>query len=88
MIEVNHVSKRYGKHVALDDLNLTVENGKIYGLLGENGAGKSTTMNIITGYLAPSCGEVLVDGMDTIKKAKKQKRKSGTYRKFRHFIRI
>jgi ABC-2 type transport system ATP-binding protein len=35
MIEVNHVSKRYGKHVALDDLNLTVENGKIYGLLGE-----------------------------------------------------
>ena len=77
MIEVNHVSKRYGKHVALDDLNLTIEDGKIYGLLGENGAGKSTTMNIITGYLAPSYGEVLVDGMDTIKKAKKAKAKIG-----------
>lgn len=77
MIEVKHVSKRYGKHVALDDLNLTIEDGKIYGLLGENGAGKSTTMNIITGYLAPSAGEVLVDEMDTIKKAKKAKEKIG-----------
>ena len=77
MIEVKHVSKRYGKHVALDDLNLTIEDGKIYGLLGENGAGKSTTMNIITGYLAPSAGEVLVDEMDIIKKAKKAKEKIG-----------
>lgn len=77
MIEVKHVSKRYGKHVALDDLNLTIEDGKIYGLLGENGAGKSTTMNIITGYLAPTAGEVLVDEMDIIKKAKKAKEKIG-----------
>ena len=52
MIEINHLVKKYGSHVAADDLSLTVEPGKIYGFLGPNGAGKSTTMNIITGYLA------------------------------------
>ncbi len=77
MIEVKNVTKKYGKHVALDNLNLTIETGKIYGLLGENGAGKSTTMNIITGYLAPSAGEVLVDGFNILKKPKKAKAKIG-----------
>ena len=55
MIEINNLVKKYGEHVAVDHLSLTVEPGKIYGFLGPNGAGKSTTMNIITGYLgAPS----------------------------------
>ena len=58
MIEINHLVKKYGSHVAVDDLSLTVEPGKIYGFLGPNGAGKSTTMNIITGYLAATSGEV------------------------------
>ena len=64
MIEVRHLTKRYGAHLAVDDLSFTVEAGKIYGLLGPNGAGKSTTMNIITGCLAASEGEVIVNGHD------------------------
>ena len=64
LIEVRHLTKRYGAHLAVDDLSFTVESGKIYGLLGPNGAGKSTTMNIITGCLAASEGEVIVNGHD------------------------
>ena len=48
MIEISHLTKKYGTHVAVDDLNLTIEPGRIYGFLGPNGAGKSTTMNMIT----------------------------------------
>ena len=62
MIEVRHLTKKYGKHTAVEDISFTVEPGKIYGFLGPNGAGKSTTMNIITGCLAPTEGEVLIDG--------------------------
>ena len=58
MIEINHLVKKYGSHVAVDDLSLTVEPGRIYGFLGPNGAGKSTTMNIITGYLAATGGAI------------------------------
>ena len=52
MIEVKNLVKKYGDHLAVNDLSFTIEPGKIYGFLGPNGAGKSTTMNIITGYLA------------------------------------
>lgn len=62
MIEVRHLTKRYGNHTAVSDLSFTIENGVIYGFLGPNGAGKSTTMNIITGCLGATEGEVLVDG--------------------------
>lgn len=64
MIEIHHLVKKYGSHVAVDDLSLTVEPGKIYGFLGPNGAGKSTTMNIITGYLGATSGEVKINGFD------------------------
>ena len=64
MIEINHLVKKYGEHVAVDDLTLTVEPGKIYGFLGPNGAGKSTTMNIITGYLGATSGSVTINGHD------------------------
>ena len=60
MIEVKHLTKRYGKHTAVDDISFTVQDGCIYGLLGPNGAGKSTTMNMITGYLAPTGGTVAI----------------------------
>ena len=53
MIEVKNLTKRYGSHLAVDDLSFTVEKGQIYGFLGPNGAGKSTTMNIMTGIWAP-----------------------------------
>lgn len=64
MIEVNHLTKRYGKHTAVDEISFTVEDGCIYGLLGPNGAGKSTTMNIITGYLSATEGTVKIEGHD------------------------
>ena len=74
MIEINHLVKKYGSHVALDDLSLTVEPGKIYGFLGPNGAGKSTTMNIITGYLAATSGEVKINGFDVLKQPEEAKK--------------
>lgn len=66
MIEVSHLTKRYGGHLALDDLSFTIPGGQVFGLLGPNGAGKSTTMNILTGCLAPSSGEVRIDGVDIL----------------------
>ena len=74
MIEINHLVKKYGSHVAVDDLSLTVEPGKLYGLLGPNGPGKSTTMNIITGYLAATSGEVKINGFDVLKQPEEAKK--------------
>lgn len=62
MIEVSHLTKKYGGHLAVDDVSFTVEDGQIYGLLGPNGAGKSTIMNILTGYLSATSGQVTVEG--------------------------
>ena len=62
MIEVSHLTKKYGGHLAADDVSFTVEDGQIYGLLGPNGAGKSTIMNILTGYLSATSGQVTVAG--------------------------
>lgn len=62
MIEVSHLTKKYGGRFAVNDLSFTVEDGQIYGLLGPNGAGKSTIMNILTGYLSATSGTVTVDG--------------------------
>ena len=64
MIEISHLTKKYGTHVAVDDLNLTIEPGRIYGFLGPNGAGKSTTMNMITGYLGATEGTIKINGFD------------------------
>lgn len=64
VIEVTNLTKKYGSHVAVDNLSFRVEKGQIYGFLGPNGAGKSTTMNIITGYLAATEGTVTVNGKD------------------------
>ena len=62
MIEVSHLTKKYGGHLAVDDVSFAVEDGQIYGLLGPNGAGKSTIMNILTGYLSATSGQVTVAG--------------------------
>lgn len=67
MIDISHLTKRYGDHTAVSDLSLNIESGKIYGFLGPNGAGKSTTMNIITGYIAATEGTVKIDGFDILK---------------------
>ena len=62
MIEVSHLTKQYGNHLAVDDVSFTVADGQICGLLGPNGAGKSAIMNIITGYLSATSGRVTVAG--------------------------
>lgn len=62
MIEVSHLTKQYGNHLAVDDVSFTVADGQICGLLGPNGAGKSTIMNILTGYLSATGGQVTVAG--------------------------
>lgn len=64
MIEIQNLTKRYGRITAVDDLSCTLEQGKIYGLLGANGAGKTTTMNMITGALAPTSGRITICGSD------------------------
>lgn len=61
-IVVKNLTKRFGDTIALDDVSLTIEEGKIYGLLGRNGAGKSTLLNLITNRIFPTTGEVSIDG--------------------------
>ncbi len=77
MIEVKHLTKRYGNHVAVADLSFTIEKGKVYGFLGPNGAGKSTTMNIITGCLGATDGEVFIDGHSITEEPMKAKKLIG-----------
>lgn len=64
MLQVNNLSKSFGKTRVLTDINLSIEQGKIYGLLGRNGAGKSTLMNIISGHIKSDAGELRLDGED------------------------
>ena len=63
MIEVSHLTKKYGSTAAVSDLSFKVEKGEIYGFLGPNGAGKSTTMNIIGALDSPTSGEYLFQGL-------------------------
>jgi ABC-2 type transport system ATP-binding protein len=77
LIEVQNVTKRYGKHIALDQVSFTVQEGEILGFLGPNGAGKSTTMNIITGYISASEGAVKVEGFDVLEHPQEVKKRIG-----------
>ncbi len=77
MIEVKNLVKKYGNHLAIDDLSFNIEKGKIYGFLGPNGAGKSTTMNIMTGYLGATSGEVLINGHNILKEPEAAKKHIG-----------
>lgn len=77
MIEVSHLTKRYGEKYAVRDLSFSVEEGEVVGFLGPNGAGKSTTMNIITGYLSSNEGRVSVAGFDVLDNPKEAKKHIG-----------
>ena len=77
MIEVQHLSKCYGSHVAVNDISFSVDQGEILGFLGPNGAGKSTTMNILTGYLSASAGKVTVNGHDILEEPNEAKMSIG-----------
>ncbi|MBQ7219026.1 MAG: ATP-binding cassette domain-containing protein [Ruminococcus sp.] len=77
MVEISHLTKRYGSVLAVDDISFSANEGEILGLLGPNGAGKSTTLNIITGYLSSSSGSVTVEGFDILAQPKEAKAKIG-----------
>jgi len=64
VIEVSGLSKRYASRLAVDEISFSVGEGEVVGFLGPNGAGKSTTLRMITGFLAPSRGQVKVAGID------------------------
>lgn len=77
MIKVKNVTKKYGNFYAVRNINFEVNDGEIVGFLGRNGAGKSTTMNMITGFIEPTEGEIIVDGYNIDQKPKKVKSQIG-----------
>jgi len=77
MIEVQDLTKKYGERTAVDGLSFTVEKGKIWGFLGPNAAGKTTTMRILTGYLPATDGRVRVSGLDVFEQAAEVKKMIG-----------
>jgi ABC-2 type transport system ATP-binding protein len=77
MIEVEHLTKRYGPTLAVSDVTFEVPKGEVLGFLGPNGAGKTTTMRVITGYLPPSEGRVRVAGYDVVEEPLEAKRRIG-----------
>jgi ABC-2 type transport system ATP-binding protein len=77
VIEVQHLTKRYGPTTAVDDVSFRVERGEVLGFLGPNGAGKTTTMRVLTGYMPPSEGNAIVAGYDVMKQPIEAKRRTG-----------
>jgi ABC-2 type transport system ATP-binding protein len=77
MIEVDHLTKRYGPFTAVDDVSFRVEKGEILGFLGPNGAGKTTTMRVLTGYMPPTEGKAVVAGYDVFTHPIEAKRRIG-----------
>ena len=77
MIKVQKVTKKYGGHVAVNNISFEIKDGEIVGFLGPNGAGKTTTMNMITGFIESSSGYIEIEGYDISKKSKKAKREIG-----------
>ena len=77
MIELNHVTKRYGSFAALRDVSLSIRDGQVVGLLGQNGAGKTTALNLMTGYFPPTEGTVTVNGIDMLRRPRECKRSIG-----------
>jgi ABC-2 type transport system ATP-binding protein len=77
LIEVDHLTKSYGKNVAVNDISFTVGKGEILGFLGPNGAGKTTTMRILTGYLPATGGSARIAGFDVFEQSMEVRRRIG-----------
>jgi ABC-2 type transport system ATP-binding protein len=77
VISVQHLTKRFGSQLAVNDLSFEVAAGEVLGFLGPNGAGKTTTMRMVTGYLPPSKGVVVIDGCDLLRAPIDAKRRLG-----------
>ncbi len=73
LIKVEHLSRRYGDNLAVNDVSFEVRRGEVLGFLGPNGAGKSTTMQMLTGNLAPSAGRITINGIDILESPKEAK---------------
>src|SRR5262249_12556532 len=77
VIQLSHVQKRFGQRLAVDDLSLNVPPGEIYGLLGHNGAGKSTAIGMMLGQVWPTQGEVKIYGFDVTSDRRRALQKVG-----------
>src|SRR5215470_3284480 len=77
LIEVERLTKSYGKNVAVNDISFSVEKGEILGFLGPNGAGKTTTMRILTGYLPATSGSARISGFDVFEQSMEVRRRIG-----------
>ncbi|HEY6740100.1 MAG TPA: ABC transporter ATP-binding protein [Actinopolymorphaceae bacterium] len=77
VIEVNGLTKRYGDHLAVDDVSFTVDRGEIFGILGPNGAGKTTTVECIEGLRRPDAGTIRVLGLDPVTEARRLRERVG-----------
>ncbi|MFO7740326.1 MAG: ABC transporter ATP-binding protein [Desulfatiglandaceae bacterium] len=77
MIEVSHLTKWFGRTLAVDDISFTVDQGEVLGFLGPNAAGKSTTMRMITGFIPPTSGTAIIGGDDIINASLSARKKIG-----------
>jgi ABC-2 type transport system ATP-binding protein len=77
VIEVQHLTKQYGRFTAVDDVSFRVDKGEILGFLGPNGAGKTTTMRILTGYMPATSGKAVIAGYDIFEQPIEAKRRIG-----------
>jgi ABC-2 type transport system ATP-binding protein len=77
MIEVREVSRRYGELAAVDRVSFDIDHREIVGLLGHNGAGKTTIMKMLTGFLEPSAGSIEIDGMSIAEQRRAVQRRIG-----------
>ena len=77
MIEIKNLVKRYGDHVAVNDITFSIKSGEIVGFLGPNGAGKTTTMSILTGCLSSTSGSATINGIDIFDNPQEAKKQIG-----------
>jgi ABC-2 type transport system ATP-binding protein len=77
LLEIEHLTKRFGRIVAVDGVDFAVDRGEVLGFLGPNGAGKSTTMRMVTGYILPDAGRVRIAGFDVERSSIEVKRRIG-----------
>src|SRR3990170_1941670 len=77
MITLKNITKKYGRILAVNGINISVARGEIFGFIGPNGAGKTTTIRIMGGILAPTSGTVIIDGIDMAQEPEAAKKKIG-----------
>lgn len=77
MLEIKNLTKKYGQKTAVDNISLSIPRGTFFGLLGANGAGKSTTIHCVTGISQPTSGEILIDGTNVVSEYKQARTKVG-----------